>query len=154
MEKNLRKNGFTVIEMMTAMAIIGVLAALAVPTALKIRLRANEAAAQTALGGIKSAMSAYHLEKSAYPSDLSQLAPGSDAPVNIEETVASGIKLGYRFQVASADQDTYRVTATPEDPIVSGARIFVLTESGVIEDGGIAVTGVSNVTAPPPPPTN
>ena len=151
MKKNLQKNGFTVIEMMTAMAVIGVLVAIAIPNVLKMRLRVNEAAAQTALGGIKSAMVAYHLEKDTYPSDLSQLAPGSDAPVNIEETVASGLKLGYRFQVASADRDTYRVTATPEDPTVSGAHIFVLTESGVIENGGVALTGIASATTSTPP---
>ena len=144
MKKSLRKNGFTVIEMMTVIAVIGVLAALAIPNVLRMRLRANEAAAETALGGIKSAMAAYHLEKDTYPSDLSQLAPGSDVPVNIEETVASGLELGYRFQVASADRDTYRVTATPEDPIVAGAHIFVLTESGVIEDEGSATTVTPN----------
>ena len=149
MKKSLRKNGFTAIEIMTAMAIIGVLAALAIPNALKMRLRANEAAAETALGGIKSAMAAYHLEKNTYPSDLSQLAPGGNAPVNIEETVANGIKLGYRFQVASVGQNTYRVTATPTDPIVSGAHIFVLTESGVIEDEGAGITITPEAQAPP-----
>ena len=148
MKNILQKKGFTVIEMLSIVMVVGVLTALTVPNVVRTRIRANESAAQIALRTIGSAMAAYHLERDTYPSDLSQLAPTSDVLVNIEETVASGVKLGYRFQVASADQDTYRVTATPEDPAVAGAHTFILTESGVIEDEGSATTVTPNIATP------
>lgn len=148
MKKDKSLTGFTMIEVISVTAIVGVLIALAIPSTLKIRGNAHEAAAQSALRTIGSAMSAYQLEKSTYPSDLSQLAPGSNAPVNIEEAVATGVKLGYRFQMDSADQDSYRVIATPENPPVTGNHTFILTETGVIQNGGpvIVTTGTTNAT--------
>ena len=147
MKKSLGKRGFTAIEILSAVAVVSILAALAIPHIIKVRMGANEAAAQTALRTIGSAMAAYHLEKATYPSDLTELAPGRDTPVNIEANVANGLKLGYRFEVASADQDTYQVIASPQNPQGTGRYLFILTETGIIQKEDTAITsGTSGAT--------
>lgn len=139
------KKGFTLIEIMSGVAIIGLLAALAIPSAVRTRVNANEAAAQATLRTLSTVMESYRFSNSAYPTDLSQLAFGSAGPAYVDEAVAGGSKAGYTFQVVSADRYTYHITATPQEPDVTGAREFILTESGIIEDVGPDVgTGTIN----------
>jgi prepilin-type N-terminal cleavage/methylation domain-containing protein len=143
--KRLRASGFTVIEILSVVAVVAILTAVTIPVFQKMRAHANESAAQAALRTIGSAMFAYKLEKNDYPSSLSELSPSQDVPVNIEGLVATGSKLGYRFQVVSADQQSYLVTATPESPPSSGIHTFSLTETGTIQNDGEAVTGLPDM---------
>ncbi len=142
--------GFSIIEVVSVVAILAILTALVIPSLYKIRANTNEAVAQSTLRTIGSAMSAYKLEKSGYPSDLSELAPSNDVPVNVGEEMATRAIMGYRFQIVSANQTAYRVTATPEDPPVTGNHIFILTETGLIQNGGVvtSITGSPNAVQP------
>lgn len=69
MLKGLKKNekGFTLIELLIVVAIIGILAAIAIPQFAAYRQRAYNSAAQSDLRNFKTAMEAYYVDNQAYP---------------------------------------------------------------------------------------
>jgi len=67
--KNLRKSGgFTLIEIMVVIVILGVLAALVVPNVMGKAGEARMKAARVDLKGIETALNLYHMDNFVYPS--------------------------------------------------------------------------------------
>jgi type IV pilus assembly protein PilA len=67
MMKALRsRKGFTLVELMIVVAIIGILAAIAIPNFLNFRLKAKSSEAKSNLGAIRSTEVAYFAENSHY----------------------------------------------------------------------------------------
>jgi|WetSurMetagenome_2_1015567.scaffolds.fasta_scaffold363589_1 type IV pilus assembly protein PilA len=62
----MNKKGFTLIELMIVVAIIGILAAIAIPDFLKFQAKAKQAEAKTNLGAIFTTQVAYYGENSTY----------------------------------------------------------------------------------------
>ena len=66
------KKGFTLIELMIVVAIIGILAAVAIPRFAQMLDKSREGATKGNLAGIRSAVSIYYSEKEGvWPADLS-----------------------------------------------------------------------------------
>ena len=67
MLRNLRnQKGFTLIELMIVVAIIGILAAIAIPNFMTFRLKAKTSEAKSNLGSIRTCQEAYKAEKDVY----------------------------------------------------------------------------------------
>jgi len=66
------QKGFTLIELMIVVAIIGLLAALAIPNFLKFQARAKTSEAKTNLKGLFTAQKSYLAEHDAYAADYDQ----------------------------------------------------------------------------------
>jgi type IV pilus assembly protein PilA len=63
------KKGFTLIELLVVVAIIGILAAIAIPQFAKYRQNAYNSAAQSDLRNAKTALESYFADKQEYPAD-------------------------------------------------------------------------------------
>jgi len=99
-----KKKGFTLLELMIVVIIIGILASLAVPRFIDAAKRAKESEAASILGSIRASQMRYYLEHDAYTTtigdlDLSLTAnpteyytysalDGSDADENIGQAAA------------------------------------------------------------------
>lgn len=63
---NKHQKGFTLIELMIVVAIIGILAAIAIPNFIKYQLKTKQAEAKTVIGGIKTSEEAFRAEYDHY----------------------------------------------------------------------------------------
>jgi type IV pilus assembly protein PilA len=72
MLNKLRKSqkGFTLIELLIVVAIIGILAAIAIPQFASYRQKAYNAGAQSDLKNLKTGMEAYNADNQEYPAVL------------------------------------------------------------------------------------
>lgn len=68
-----KEKGFTLIELMVVIAIIGILATMAVPTYKNIVQRAKETVLKHNLFAIRDVIDQYYQDKSKYPSSLQDL---------------------------------------------------------------------------------
>lgn len=130
-----KRSGFTLIEIMTVVAVIGLVAALAIPNLLRSKISTNEAAAQAALKSISAAMASFRTVNSAYPSQLAELGSesvGGEVLAYLDDAIAQGSKAGYSFSITASDANTYTVEASPTTQGITGSRTFLLTHSGEI----------------------
>jgi type IV pilus assembly protein PilA len=61
-----KQEGFTLIELMIVVAIIGILAAIAIPNFLQYQLKSRQAEAKTNLGAIRTSLTAFQAERGCY----------------------------------------------------------------------------------------
>jgi type IV pilus assembly protein PilA len=105
---NKSKKGFTLVEIMIVVVIIGLLAAMAIPAFQKVRSTSQEKAVTNNLRQIASAAQQYFLEEGVTSVQVSSLI-GADKYINAVETVASEI---YPTQITTGET-TIATTGTP-----------------------------------------
>lgn len=100
MQKQKRHRGFTLIELMIVVAIIGILAAIAIPNFMKFQLRAKSSEGKTNIASIRVAEEGYSAEHGKYV-----LCPESPAGLNTPPTQ----KQNFADVGVTADGEGFRV---------------------------------------------
>jgi len=99
-----RRRGFTLIEVLIVVIILGILATIAIPQFSNMVKRARLAEAWTNLAAIRTAQSVYYLDEDAYASAIGDL---SDL-----QLMNPGTNFDYAVGHIGGDDETYNATAT------------------------------------------
>jgi prepilin-type N-terminal cleavage/methylation domain-containing protein len=131
--------GFSLIELLVVVAIVGIISAMAIPNFFSSRRSANEASAVSTMRVIFSAQSTYRVTTgSGSYGDLGDLQTAGliDSVVGASDTIP---KSGYLFttnQVSGPSYPTFDATAEPttaSGALATGTRSYFVNETGVLQ---------------------
>jgi prepilin-type N-terminal cleavage/methylation domain-containing protein len=122
-----KERGFSLLELITVVAILGIIMALAVPGLFRAKRHAQSGSAIQSLRTITTAEHLYDRRYRVYAT-LADLVPEG----SLDSNLGSGAKSGYTFTITlSPDQKRFSANANPQfDP--SGADYFYVDETAVI----------------------
>lgn len=119
----MREKGFTLVELLVVIIIIGILASLAIPRFGKTADRAMETEAKLMLSQIQKLESVYYLEHKTYTKSLEKIGFEQEKLVTNDEKG----KARYLLNVLKADENGFTAEAVPQ---VKDLRVYRITESG------------------------
>ncbi len=142
-QRSLGERGFTLIELVFAVAIIGILAAIAFPSFMDSVRKSRRTDAVTALNNVQQAQERYRANKTAYADNLTAAPTADPAGLGLTTGTAAGY---YTIALVSATATSYEATATA----VSGSSQANDTNCATLEYAGTTSAGTLSYAATSP----
>ncbi|MDD2658600.1 MAG: type IV pilin protein [Methylococcales bacterium] len=130
-----KKYGYTLLELMIAVAIIGILAAIAYPSYVNQILKSQRTSAKTALLDLASREAKYYSLNNAYTTSMSNLGYANAGPIPVPDSASHY----YDLSVAAENTTGYVATASP-----TGRQASDSCGSYTIDYLGVKGAGASN----------
>ena len=132
-ERNMRKNqwGFTLIELMIVVAIIGILAAIAIPMYLDYSTRSQIAEGLNLAGGAKSAVTEFYQDRGTFPAN--NIEAGLDAAGNITGKYVTSVSVNGSVVTIQYGNDAH--------PFINGETVILTATDNTGSVGWACASG-------------
>lgn len=124
MKKSIKRSGFTLVELLISVAIVGIIVGVAFPSYQSYAVKSKRTEGQRELLRIASLMEQYYLDYRVYTDDMKKLGQAKD-PAETES--------GYYKIDASVSGDSFTLTATAQGSLASSdanCKELKVTDSG------------------------
>ena len=135
------KKGFTLVEIMSVVAIVSMLTAMSLPNFLRVKMNSNEAAAQANLLSLGKLMEDMRYATGKYPVKHAEITGfvrtyyGKQSVISSEDMGDYYLFQGYRYYLLEQDLAavSYIWIAEPDQYFITGSRLFSLNAGGTIK---------------------
>lgn len=128
----MRKEGFTLVELMVAIGVLMVVSLLIIPNVWRARINSNESIAVSSLKSLNSALQLYYINNDKFPESLTYLVPPESNLGYIDPELTQPEYRGYSLVYESDGLDSFEIEAAPRRPGYTGNRCFYMDEAGEV----------------------